>query len=123
MRKNSLWEGRELPGKLPKQLYEIDKESPAYKRVSTGSFKIFERIISEYSKLAKCDLLRFDWLCVCGRQESIDIPENGFLEKYKNGLKIDVAQYMEDLGQTSIEHLQKDEFTEQEIKQIRIGYD
>lgn len=116
MQNSSLWAGRELPGKVKGQWLEVDKSTPAYRRVEMAGFKIFDRIIYDTFQ----DIFRVDWLCFCGRQEGFDF---GRREYPTEGNKIDVAKIIEDLGAISEDHLRKDGFTEEEIIHIRRAYD
>lgn len=106
--------------------FKINKDSCAYKRVSAGSFKIMDRIIrsvvpEHYRK--ESQNFRFDWFCVCGRQEATEVYwleiQNCYLSDEN---KIDVAKVIEDRGGISEDHLREDGFSEHEIKQIRIAY-
>ena len=93
-----------------------DHSTPAYKRVCSGGFKINSAL-----RMLRNDAL-VDCVCVCGKQEILSISLVDIVRYLTSTVKVDVGQIIEDRGINSVEHLQGDGYTDEEIKNIRKAY-
>lgn len=113
----------------------IDRESAAFGRITSAGFEILEPYIWIWHKSDSYNIF-CNFRCVCGKIEpyiekvniealharTIDL--SSFQLKYIDSqtLILDSAQHMEDNEAISVEHLKKDGYTDEEIKQIRRAY-
>lgn len=106
--------------------YVLDTESEYYKAFIAAGFHSLDvhRIPScmEYAvhpaQLETHVYIQF--LCVCGTKEIGFIPLASLeASKCINGNRIDMAKYLERIGQLSEVHLKKDGYTEEQICDIR----
>lgn len=104
---------------MPKYEIAVDRNSPAYKRITGAGFYIKDievNYVPERYMYLVCE--RF--VCVCGKEEMfVDYMDE--LELQARKVK-DVAQIIEDTGQISVEHLREDGYSEEQISEIRKAY-
>lgn len=109
----------------------IDKNSDAYKRVTSARFMLgpveFRKV-----KISGGYYLRGFFTCVCNRVEGLEIAfidlnnisQNFHFRKKNSQVYIwDMALALEQIGALSIEHLKKDGYSDEEIGVIRRAYD
>jgi hypothetical protein len=116
--------------------FVIDTTSLAYKRFTEAGFSIDEMsVLDSGNGEIK---LRGKFTCVCGKVEYFQIIFNfnvymdissstnlpiSFVRTYTKDYEVDIARLLEVNGAVSVEHLRKDGYTEEQIKEIRKPYE
>lgn len=113
---------------------DIDRNTPAYRRAAYAGFKIEKMRVIGLGFPIDCFSFEADFSCVCGKKERFRktlplLNEKDMLSFLmhdphftKNGLW-DVALELEHFGSFSAEHLRRDGYSEEAIKEIRYIYD
>lgn len=107
----------------------VNRTTPAYYRLRCAGFTVKDLILNDYQE-ANSFMLTYQVKCICGTLEEFSAAYEAqyFLEHmqrdklFHHGM-YDVAGHFEGFGATSVEHLRKDGFSEEDIKQIRYVYD
>lgn len=105
----------------PEYAYELNMESPAYRGLTAAGFNIeqflpqIRRAFSGEKILEALIILN----CVCGKTEVGIITQYPPFDNYLHDKRVDVAQWLEDVGALSEEHLKEDGYDLKQVKHIR----
>lgn len=104
---------------------KLDRSSLAYRRMRCAGFIIDDSVFVQREGTIR---MTIGFQCVCGRKEYFtserlaDHLPIALHFRVENGL-VDGAEMIEDAGAVSEEHLKRDGFSEEAIRQIRYVYE